>query len=601
MIGVPEQKQGFSVLQQAATEAIHHPFQSFFAILLIIAAVTRVITGLQFRSAIAKKAQSSDSPRTVPILPYWIPWIGHAFNFAAGGTDFLTRAARSMGPNASVYGLWMANSKHNVITVPSVAKQVLVDRNSPITMNDFVYFTMKNFWADQGSIKAIDPTALWGNIHSVLVGMLRESFVTTAIKGTVDMVQDRTWNLISGAASPVDQTVWERQGNVEIISNGSSDRSFVAEASLFPLLRNFVGDIATRVLFGHNFVDNNPNIMSDLWEMDRQFNLFMVGLPTWFPGMSGPSQARERLLSAIGEHHEALFKYLDGEDPGAKWSDMSDVSSVIADRAKEFRAAGSSPRGWSTGNGAILWAMNINANPVTFWMTWYVFSNPSLLQEIRAEIAPYVRFCQAPDNGLPIKEQPKLDIDLASLWNKCPLLKGAFFETMRLEAASMSYKMIEEDFVVYEDARDAMLLGKKEPESWLFKKGELICLPHGVHQSDEKYFHDPQRFDPRRFWARDGHVEKGQNGHLDADANGESDIKVEYKTMKVWGGGKQMCKGKTFAEREVILFAAAIIMQWDIVPVGDGGKWVHPGRQIGAGAVNPKKDVRVCMIRREGW
>ena len=70
------------------------------------------------------------------------------------------------------------------------------------------------------------------------------------------------------------------------------------------------------------------------------------------------------------------------------------------------------------------------------------------------------------------------------------MLKGAFFETMRLEAASMSYKMVENDFVVHEDERDTKLLGKKEPESWLFKKGELICILYSVHQNDEKYFRD---------------------------------------------------------------------------------------------------------------
>ncbi|EXJ60728.1 hypothetical protein A1O7_04881 [Cladophialophora yegresii CBS 114405] len=595
-----QQERSSSFLHHTVTGALHHPVQSAIVLLFITAVVTRVITGLQYRATVSNQPPGN-SPRTVPILPYWIPWIGHAINFAAGGTAFLTAAARSLGGNGSIYALWMANSKHNVVTVPSLAKQILMDRSSPITMEDFIYHVMKTFWGDGGAIKAIDPALLWGNIHGVLSGMLRESFVTTAIKVTVDMVQDRTWNLVSGAASPVDQSIWERQGSVEILSQGKSDGDFVAEASLMPLIRYFVGDIATTVLFGKDFMENNPNIMPDLWEMDTRFNLFLAGAPSWFPGMGGPAKARERIIQAIDEHHQALFKYLDGQDPGSRWSDMSDVSSVIVDRAREFKAAGSSPRGWATGNGAILWAMNINANAVVFWMVWYVFSTPSLLQEIRREIAPHVRFHQPAATGLPIKEQPKLEIDVAALWTKCPLLKGAFFEAMRLEAPSMSYKMVEDDFVVYEDEKDARSLGKKEPQSWLLKKGELICIPHGVHQSDEKYFRDPERFDPRRFWAKESQAEKGQNGHVNGEAEDDAEIRVEYKTMKVWGGGKQMCKGKTFAEREVVLFGAAIIMQWDIEPVNNGGKWVHPGRIVGAGAMNPKKDVRVRMKRREGW
>lgn len=505
----------------------------------------------------------------------------------------------------------MGNSKHNIITVPSLAKQILIDRTSPVTMEPFVYHTMKFFWDDRGTVRKIDPSRLWGPIHGVLSGMLRESFVTSAIKGTVDTVQEHTWNLVSGAESPVDQAIWEREARVEIVSRSDGEHPLVAEASLHPLMRHFVGDIASTVLMGRNFMENNPNIMIDLFEMDTQFNLFMVGAPTWFPGMGGPSRARERVIAAVEEHHEALFKYLDGKDPGSRWDDMSDVSSVMVDRAKAFRDAGSLPRGYATGDAAILWAMNINANPVTFWMIWYIFADDCLLQEIRREIGPYVKLCQPPPSSLPIKEAPRLSIDIASLWSKCPLLKGAFFETMRLEAASLSYKMIEEDFVVTESEEDARMLGKTEPQSFLLHKDELICIPHGVHQSDEKYFRDPDRFDARRFWTRDNHDgDKGEKAQPQPQATpspesahdgDNADIRVEYGTMKVWGGGKQMCKGKTFAEREVVLFAAAVIMQWDIVPVTDGGKWIHPGRKVGAGAGSPKKDVRVRLTRREEW
>lgn len=248
--------------------------------------------------------------------------------------------------------------------------------------------------------------------------------------------------------------------------------------------------------------------------------------------------------------------------------------------------------------------MNANANQVIFWLIWYVFSDRTLLSEIRAEIAPYVKLVQPPDNGLPVKDAPKLDIDLDSLWTKCPLLKGAFFETMRLEAASASFKKITEDFVVTETEEDARMLGKRAPSSYFLPKGELLCISNGVHQNDERYYRDPQRFDPRRFWTRpdqgtDGTTEEKPAAPSSEDPN--ADVKVEYGTMKVWGGGKQMCKGKTFAEREVMVFAAAIMMQWEMAPVSNGGKWVHPDRKLGAGAYNPKNEVKVRLWRRDAW
>lgn len=249
--------------------------------------------------------------------------------------------------------------------------------------------------------------------------------------------------------------------------------------------------------------------------------------------------------------------------------------------------------------------MNVNANQVIFWLIWYVYSDRALLSELRTELAPYVKFVQPPDSGLPVKDAPQLDIDLDSLWNKCPLLKGAFFETLRLEAASSSFKMISEDFVVTESEEDAKLLGKDRPESYFLPKGELLCIPHGVHQNDERYFRDPKRFDPRRFWSKPGKTTDGttdeKNPPVSSADDSNADVRVEYGTMKVWGGGKQMCKGKTFAEKEVILFAAAIIMQWEMVPVANGGKWVHPGRKLSAGAYNPKSEVKVRLWRRDAW
>ena len=250
--------------------------------------------------------------------------------------------------------------------------------------------------------------------------------------------------------------------------------------------------------------------------------------------------------------------------------------------------------------------MNINANQIIFWLILYVYSDRTLLQELRTEIAPFVKFVQPPDSGLPVKDAPKLDIDLESLWHKCPLLKGAFFETLRLEAASSSFKMTSEDFVVTESEEDAKLLGKTRPESYFLPKGELLCIPHGVHQNDERYFRDPERFEPRRFWSKpnqpaDGTTAGDKKLPEAASDDSNADVRVEYGTMKVWGGGKQMCKGKTFAEKEVVVFAAAIIMQWDMVPVSHGGKWVHPGRKATAGSHIPKTEVKVRMWRRDAW
>jgi hypothetical protein len=49
----------------------------------------------------------------------------------------------------------------------------------------------------------------------------------------------------------------------------------------------------------------------------------------------------------------------DGKNPGSKWSDISDMSQVMANRAREWRKANADPFARSAGDVAILWAMNV--------------------------------------------------------------------------------------------------------------------------------------------------------------------------------------------------------------------------------------------------
>ena len=111
----------------------------------------------------------------------------------------------------------------------------------------------------------------------------------------------------------------------------------------------------------------------------------------------------------------------------------------------------------------------------------------------------------------------------------------------------------------------------------------MVAIHHGAMQRDGRYWSDPDKFIPKRFYVAD-------------DDKESSMVTVDMGNMKVFGGGATMCKGRAFAEREVLAFAAAIIATWDIET--RDGKWIHPGRRVASAAVMPKNDVRVRMRRR---
>jgi len=58
-------------------------------LLLAVCVVTRAITGYLYSKA---ESQDDSSPKDPPILPYWLPFIGHALSFAWSFDTLLSKA-----------------------------------------------------------------------------------------------------------------------------------------------------------------------------------------------------------------------------------------------------------------------------------------------------------------------------------------------------------------------------------------------------------------------------------------------------------------------------------------------------------------------------
>jgi hypothetical protein len=64
------------------------------------------------------------------------------------------------------------------------------------------------------------------------------------------------------------------------------------------------------------------------------------------------------------------------------------------------------------------------------------------------------------------------------------------------------------------------------------------------------------------------------------------------------GGGHSMCKGRAFAFKECMMFAAAIISLWDI-GAGDDKEWKMPKHQKATGVYNTSDSTRVWIKKRK--
>jgi cytochrome P450 len=261
---------------------------------------------------------------------------------------------------------------------------------------------------------------------------------------------------------------------------------------------------------------------------------------------------------------EALYRRIDQNQRGEPVdADMSDVSSAAFERNTVYEREKWSFRQRAGGDLAVFWGQNANTQPVLFWLLAYVYSTPGFLDELREEIAPYIRLSQT--------EPPEItSMDLPALCHNCPLLKACIFETYHMANEATSIRYIARPATVNDGANKHQL-----------KPGMFVSAPHSLIQRDLSVYADPDKFVPDRFLESDP-----ESGKLIA----------RYGRLKPWGSGAAMCKGRTFAEKEIVALSAAIMMLWNIGPAG--GTWKLPAMVPGTRVKKPVEDIRVVITRR---
>jgi cytochrome P450 len=356
---------------------------------------------------------------------------------------------------------------------------------------------------------------------------------------------------------------WELSADIRVVTPELPGKPGVVEANLQSLARDFGACFAIPLLYGQDFLDRYPQLLDDFWKFDNDmFPLLMIGIPSWAPFkiMKEGLAARSRLLDEM----EALYRRIDQAQRGEPVdADISDVSSAAFERNNVYKREKWSFRERAGGDLAIFWGQNANTHPVLFWLLAYIYSTPGLLDELRKEIAPYIRLSQT--------EPPEItSMDLPALSHNCQLIKACIFETYRMANEATSIRYVARPVTVNDGANKHEL-----------KPGMFVSAPHALIQRDPSVYADPDKFVPDRFLEADP-----ESGKLSA----------RYGRLKPWGSGAAMCKGRTFAEKEIVALSAAIMTLWNIGPASD--TWNLPAMVPGTGVKRPVEDIRVVITRR---
>ena len=229
----------------------------------------------------------------------------------------------------------------------------------------------------------------------------------------------------------------------------------------------------------------------------------------------------------------------------------------------------------------VLWALNANANNIGFWLLIRIAADPNLLLRIRSETKSYVKVLPpkpvvSVNGALPSTNVvPRLEISVEDLISDCPLLKATYLECNRLHSRPISLRTIANDFVLTSDQVNLTL-----------RKNSYLHVPHFLHHLSPKTYPEPDVFRPERFLV---------SNHTTKDGK----ITVDPKTVRPYGGGASMCKGRLFAEREVLAFVAGFLTLWEIEDIG-GRQLKVPGNVKASATAKPDSNCRVRISKREG-
>jgi cytochrome P450 len=206
-----------------------------------------------------------------------------------------------------------------------------------------------------------------------------------------------------------------------------------------------------------------------------------------------------------------------------------------------------------------------NTTPCALWMLYHVFSDNRVLTDVRREIFALVH-----------EEHDEVGntahcIDLAAIRTSCPILMSTFQETMRFRAVNPGPRVLIEDV--------------RLDDRYLLKKGSMLMIPATVQHSDTAAWGDDVgEFDHMRF-AR-------------SPTTGRK--KPNRVAFRAFGGGHILCPGRHFASNEIMVFAALMVLRFDVTPVK--GTWVEPicdNTPAQSGFPIPDEDIEIELRPRD--
>lgn len=158
-----------------------------------------------------------------------------------------------------------------------------------------------------------------------------------------------------------------------------------------------------------------------------------------------------------------------------------------------------------------------------------------------------------------------IEIDVAALKTRVPLLLAVLEETQRTRGNNASIRIVQED----------TMLG-----DFKLKKGSYLQIPHQpVHHDGTIWGDDTAHYNPDRFLGKS----------------------YPPNSLAPWGVAPHLCPARQFASTEIMVMIALLVLRVDIIPVGGVWRELQTSKKEQATIPPPKEELQVELRPREGW
>jgi len=496
---------------------------------LIPSALSAIVLWVLFR----RQRSTVAPPKTLsepPTIPQVFPYIGHLLGVLRYGSRYYTKISSHV--QHQVYTLPVPGNRIYVVNSPKIVAGV--DRNSKnISFAPYVV---------QFAKRILTPSA--EGLHTLSEKLDDDN---------APCCRNETLKVMHASLAPgkdLDETVLAVfQSTVKLLSSDAVPNDTL---ELFSWTRKLVTRASTDAIYGNKenpFQD--PQVEAGFWAIDKDFALLGLNI---FPNVIAPkaSRGRDTIFEAFHQYYASK-----GHESGSR---------LVQARYEVHQKYNVSIKDVEHFDLSVCYGLLVNTVPATAWSIYYIYSQTSLLEELRSTFHELIHSSRTSDG------KTNFVVDFAEVISGCPLLGSIIQETLRVQSTNASGRVVLKDTWV---------------DQYFLKKDSILLIPSAeLHSNAEVWGSSFSQFDPRRF----------------LDRLGDNHTRVPASAYRSFGSGASVCPGRHLATKEIMSVLITMVLMYDLTPTGNAS-WRMPASRphITTSILTPVSDISLKISSRRGY